>query len=164
MTDLVIGEVADRRAGEKADPAPATIRQARKIGRLMKSAVTGWISPAGIIRAQPVGGRFEKFPGNIERGIGAGRLKRVEQDPRLDCRAGPVLDQHGARTGLARNLRRIRRENRGLGARGIIFGQLRDVFEQLRSGLVIEPARGNHLRRRARPAQTSSRKAGSAVS
>ncbi len=70
----------------------------------------------------------EEIAGDVERDVG-GRRDRREQQRGLDRTARAEFDHRAARTGRSGDLARAFGKDFGLGAGGIIFGDLRDVLE-----------------------------------
>ena len=62
----------------------------------------------------------------------------IEQQPRLDTTSTSVFDQHHACPNLVGHLWGVFLHDRNLRARQIIFIQLTDFIEQLRTAFVVE--------------------------
>ena len=87
----------------------------------------------------------EKIRRNVDRRIHPRRTKRIDEDFRLDRRAGAVFEQHRALAAQVRHLACMAPKNRRLGPRQIIFVEAGDLLEQLRAALVVEPAARKRL-------------------
>ena len=87
----------------------------------------------------------EKIRRDIDRRVQARRVKRIDEDFGLDRRAGAVFEQHGAFAAERRHLLGMAAKNRRLGPGQIIFVEARDLLEQFRAALVVEPSAGKRL-------------------
>ena len=78
--------------------------------------------------------------------------ERVQEEPRLLGRSRAQLDER-LRACLGRDLGRPLLEDLALRAREVVLGQPRDLVEEERAALVVEPDRGDLLRPGAQAAE-----------
>ena len=90
---------------------------------------------------------------DVDRHIGIEIAQLGEQQLGLEARAGAELDEHAARSGGRGDIAGALAQDAGLGARQVVFGQRRDVLEQLAARGVVEEAAGDRLARRREPGE-----------
>ena len=139
---LRMGEIADGRAGEEAEPRLASrLRRQRarggEVGDQWQDGET-WMPPR-----QPPGRLFQALGGDVDRNIGGDVAERAQQQARLAARARAELDQDAALSGERGNFLAMRFEQRGLDPRRVIFFELGDLLEQLRAARIVEEAAGD---------------------
>ena len=116
-----------------------------------KSPTMPWTSRPSKTRRQLVGDAHDHRLGHVDRDVAAQRSRRrerAEQHARLLRGPGAQLDDLGRARGL-RDARGLGDEDRALGARRVVLGQLADPVEQLRADRVVEVL-GRQLLERAR--------------
>src|SRR5262249_52641463 len=74
--------------------------------------------------------------------------RALDEQPRLEARAGTVLDELRVAPEDPDDLVDMALHDRDLGARRVVLGQLADRLEQLRAAPVVEVLRGDRLARR----------------
>ena len=87
----------------------------------------------------------EKIRRDIDWRVQPWRVKRVDEDLRLDRGSRAIFEQHGAFAAESRHLLGMTAKNSRLGPRQIIFIELGDLLEQLRTALVVEPSARQRL-------------------
>jgi hypothetical protein len=141
------GEVADR-AAEKRDDARAD-RGRHAIEVSLEVADHAVHLKARILLGQLGGAVAHHLLGDVDGHVAAQRagvVERVEQHPRLGRGPRAQLDQlTSARQ--PRELVGLVLENRALGARRVVLGQLADAVEQLGAARVVEVLRRQFLER-----------------
>jgi hypothetical protein len=145
---LVAGEVADARAG---------IEEER---RAALEEIGGEVEAGGEILAEPdhvepgmlalhlAERRAQELDRDVDRDI-ALRLQRRKQARRLGAIAGAEIDQDRARAARGAHAGAVRGEDRRLGARRVVLGELGDRLEQARAEGVVEVLRRDRRSRRA---------------
>ena len=81
-----------------------------------------------------------------------GRLHGVEEDAGLVARARAQLDERGGAAGLGDD-HAVGGEDLALGAGGVVLGQARDVVEEGRATVVVEPLGRQRLGRSGQPGE-----------
>ena len=99
----------------------------------------------GIIRRQPAHHVPQIGAGNIDRGIAAGALQRVQQDTNLAQRPGAEFHDLGISADQGGNLTGMAAQQRHFGAGLVIFRQGADGIEQRRAFRVIKIFAGDFL-------------------
>ncbi len=105
-----------------------------------KSPITPWTTQPVVLRDELLGGVTDDGLGDVERDVAvkrAGIGHRIEQDARLLRGPGAELDQL-AGAGRLDDLAGLRLQDRLLGARRVVLGQLADAVEQLGAARVVE--------------------------
>jgi hypothetical protein len=130
-------EVPDRAAEERHEP-PAAVRRGDLAEVALEVADHAVHLQAGVVVDQLVGGLAHHPLGHVHGDIPRGTVHRVEQHARLQRGARAQLDQ--LRRGARRrdDLARAVPQDRRLGARRVVLGQLADGLEQLRAARVVE--------------------------
>jgi hypothetical protein len=151
-------EGADRRTG-KEDHAPARIAAAGtqhgQLGQRLDAREVGHDrqhAQAGVQRRQVRHRLAQELPRDVDRQVGLRRVERIEQQARPAAGAAQ-LDDDGARPGRGGHLVRARPEDLQLVARGVVLVQARDLLEQLRPPVVVQPDRRDRLLRLRQPGQ-----------
>src|SRR5882672_6899936 len=75
----------------------------------------------------------------------------MDQDTRLRLNAAAVFDQLGVRPDELHDVRDVAAQNRRLGARQVVLGELADRLEKAAALFVVEILRGNALLRKGQP-------------
>ena len=131
-------EVADGAAEERDDPRPD--RRGHAVEVALEVADHAVHAQAGVLLGERLRAVAHHALGHVDRHVAlqrAGGVQRVEQHARLRGRARAELDElDGARQ--RRQLGRGLLEDRALGARGVVLGQLADPVEQLGAARVVE--------------------------
>ena len=96
--------------------------------------------------------RAQEIARDIERDIGRRRNRR-EQQRGLDRGARAKLHHRAPRPDQPGDFLGPPAQDLGFGAGEVIFGELRNVLEQPRSGIVVEPARRHRLLRLGQPGE-----------
>ncbi len=130
------GKKATRRA---AGGSAGRLERRRVIGAYREDA------QLRILRRALAGDFVQLLARDVDRDVGHRALELVEQVAHLHPRATPVLDERASRAGARGQLAGVAREDRLLGARGIVLGQLADLLEES----------GADVRRRRVPARAS---------
>ena len=115
-----------------------------------KSPTTPCTSMSGVLVGDPGRGLPQRLLGDVEGDEAlqvAGLDHRVEQEPRLLGRSRAGLDER-VRRGQPRDVARVLGEDDALAPGEVVLGQLRDLLEEHRAALVVEPLRRQLLRRR----------------
>ncbi len=144
-------EVADRAAEERDDARAGGGRDAVEVA--LEVADHAVHAQPGVLAGERLGAVAHHALGDVHRDVAlerAGRLQRVEQHARLGGGAGAELDELD-RVGQLGDLRGALLEDRALGARGVVLGQLADLVEQVGAAGVVEVL-GRQLLERAREA------------
>ena len=102
-------------------------------------------------RLEPLLRPGERGIGDIDRNVGSEIEHFGKQELGLAARTGAEFDEDGAVRNTIRNVGSVGCQNRGLGARRIIFGNAGDRFEKLAAARVVEIAAGQRPRRRGKP-------------
>ena len=140
------------RRQEIAERAPGEKRRARTRGNIGRNVKIG--GEIGDDRPRREIGKpipksldrlGEKIRRDIDRRVQSRRMKRVDEDFGLDRRSGAVFEQHDAFAAQSRHLFGVAAKNRRLRPGQIIFVEARDLLEQLRAALVVEPSAGQRL-------------------
>ncbi len=140
-------EVADRRAEEREQPPPS-FRQPHEV--VLEVADDAVHLDPGILLGDPGRGLPQRLLGDVEghEALQVARLDhRVEQEPGLLGRSRAGLDER-VRGGQPRDVARVLGEDDALSPGEVVLGQLRDLLEEHRAALVVEPLRRQLLRRR----------------
>ena len=132
------GEVADRAAQEGDDARAVGLGDVGEVA--LEVADDAVHAQARELVDQLVGAREHHRLGHVERDVAAQGARlghRAQQQPRLGRRARAQLDELGGAGGLD-DLRAALLEDRALGARRVVLGQLADAVEELGAARVVE--------------------------
>ena len=136
--DLAWLEIADRRAREKADAlaiGSGKLRQHKGPGVIGADRDHRELWKIG---GEPRRRAAQLLARNVDRDIGGRPIERLEQDAHLVAGAAAELDETAMRTDAGGDIGGETVEDRDLGARQIILGQLADLLEQSRAARVVE--------------------------
>ena len=131
-------EVAQRAAEEAHEALPVGLGQPVEVA--LEVADEAVDAQARVLLDQPAGAGPQRALGDVDRHVAAqpaGVGHRVEQHAGLVGRARAQLDEL-ARAGQLDDLGGARLEDRALGPRRVVLGQLADAVEELRAAGVVE--------------------------
>ena len=143
--------IADRRAGKKAQLGQTGDLNWKR-NRPQEIGLYGVHRQARKGLRQRIRRMAQELARDIDRHISGG-IDRAEQDRRLGRGTRPELDHRGIGRGERAELGTDLHQQRSLGAGGIVFGEIGDRLEQLRTAAIVEPPRGNRARLPAKAAQ-----------
>ena len=122
-------EIADRRAWKEADPLAIRAGQGRqREGPRVIGADRDDRQPWEVL-GEAAGSVPQMLARDVDRHVSRRPIERLQQDARFGARAAAELNQPAVRADLCRDLRRIRFEDRDLGAGRVILRQAADRLE-----------------------------------